>query len=127
MVDMKKVLKILVLIAVIGIGVWLFLGKGFGFGGTGEGNGQKNEINNQQDSSSDTEQEIEKETVIIEVKQSQYLIDGVEVTLSEIESMLSGDNVENTVFILEDNYAATKAWDEIKKLFTSHEISAIEQ
>ena len=124
---MKKILGILVVLAIIGLVVWYLLGKGFGLGGTGEGNGQNNEINNQQDVNSDTEQEIEKETIIIEVKQSQYLVDGKEVTLSDIESMLSADKVENTVFILEDNYASTKAWDEVKKLFTSYEISVIEQ
>ena len=124
---MKKILGILVVLAIIGLVVWYLLEKGFGLGGTGEGSGQNNEINNQQDVNSDTEQEIEKETIIIEVKQSQYLVDGKEVTLSDIESMLSGDNVENKVFILEDNYAAAKAWDEVKKLFTSYEISVIEQ
>lgn len=135
---MKKLLGILVLAIIIFAIAFIFLfGKGFGFGdgtGDGEGNESSTEQNVNTDEKSETPDETEENkgavdeiTILIEVKQSQYLVDGKEVTLSEIESLIADADIENTSFILEDNYASSKAWDEIKNLFTSYEISVIEQ
>lgn len=135
---MKKVLGVVVAILIVfGIVLLLFFGDGFGFGkgaGDGEGNGENTEqevdvdeeIEDQDVTEADNDAAVEN-TVLIEVKQSQYLINGEEMTLSEIELLLLDENVGNTIFILEDNYASTKAWDEIKKLFTGYGISVIEQ
>lgn len=135
---MKKVLGIIVTILIVaGIVFIFFFGKGSGFGigakdGEGDGENTEQEVNVDEETENRDEVEADNEaaeqnTVLIEVKQSQYLINGEEKTLSEIESLLSDENVGNTIFILEDNYASTKAWDEIKKLFTGYEISVIEQ
>lgn len=121
----------------------LFFGKGFGLGngngkGDGNGNSNSNAVSDEQDISENEETETQNEvsegtsadngiTVVIEVKQSQYLIDGKEMALSEIESMIQSYDMENTSFIIEDNYASAKAWDEIKQLFLSYEISVVEQ
>lgn len=135
---MKKVLGVIIaILIVLGIVLLFTFGDGFGFGwgtGDGEGNGEnaEQEVNTEEELENRDEIEadndiVEQNTVLIEVKQSQYLINGEEMTLSEIESLLSDENAGNTMFILEDNYASTKAWDEIKKLFTGYGISVIEQ
>lgn len=134
---MKKVLGVIITILIIlGIVYLLFFGNGFGFG-KGSGDGEGNGDNTEQEVNTDeviedqdvieADNDAEQNTVLIEVKQSQYLINGEEKTLSEIESLLSDENAGNTVFILEDNYASTKAWDEVKKLFTSYGVSVVEQ
>lgn len=134
---MKKVLGFIVAgLIILGIVYLLFFGDGFGFG-KGTGDGESNGENTEQEVDTDEEIEdpdaieagndAEQNTVLIEVKQSQYLINEEEKTLSEIETLLSEENAGNTVFILEDNYASTKAWDEIKKLFTSYGVSVVEQ
>ena len=69
----------------------------------------------------------EKKTVVIEVKQDKYFIGEVEKSLADIEAMLTGEEVANTSFVLESNYAATKEWDEIKALFTQYEVDVAEQ
>lgn len=122
-------------VAVVAI-VALLAGKGFGLGGgTGTGEGEKQNVNAETENTVDEEKDVVEDkkdetietTVTIEVKQGQYLIDGEEKTLAEIEALLTGENAANTSFVLEDNYASTKAWDEIKALFTEHEIDAVEQ
>ena len=134
---MKKVLGVIITILIIlGIVYLLFFGNGLGFG-KGSGDGEGNGDNTEQEVNTDeviedqdvieADNDAEQNTVLIEVKQSQYLINGEEKTLSEIESLLSDENAGNTVFILEDNYASTKAWDEVKKLFTSYEVTVVEQ
>lgn len=122
-------------VAVVAVLALLF-GKGFGLGGgTGTGDGEKQSVNSEAENTVDEEKDVVEDkkdtadavTVTIEVKQGQYLIDGAEKTLAEIEALLTGENAANTSFVLEDNYASTKAWDEIKALFTEHEIDAVEQ
>lgn len=134
---MGKVLGIIgTILVALAIFFYLFFGKGFGLGnGKGDGDGNGSAVSNEQDvKESETQNEVNEGTgadngitVVIEVKQSQYLVDGKEMTLSEIESLIQGYDLENTSFIIEDNYAAAKAWDEIKELFLSYEISVVEQ
>ena len=116
-----------------------FGGKGLGLGsGNGLGFGKDADVSADADSKQNEEkdpvedpQEEQKETngttVTIEVKQGQYLIDGEEKSLGDIEALLTADNVADTSFVLVDNYAATKTWDEVKALFTEHEIDVVEQ
>ncbi|MBQ9768486.1 MAG: hypothetical protein IJW37_10325 [Lachnospiraceae bacterium] len=126
-------------VAVLAIAA-LFAGKGLGFGfgdgsGTGTGDGENVSVNADVTETPDEEKnvtEVPKEdadtvTVTIEVKQAQYLIDGAEKTLADIEALLTAEDAANTSFILVDNYAAAKEWDEIKALFTEYEIDAVEQ
>ncbi|MCH5271750.1 MAG: hypothetical protein J1E83_13595 [Lachnospiraceae bacterium] len=134
---MGKVLGVIgTILVAFAIFCYLFFGKGFGLGnGKGDGDGNANAVSNEQDvKESEPQNEISEGTgadneitVVIEVKQSQYLVDGKEMTLSEIESLIQGYDLENTSFIIEDNYAAAKAWDEIKDLFLSYEVSVVEQ
>lgn len=112
----------------------LFGGKGLGLGGGG-GIGNDTQVN----SDADKEQEKEKDPVeekqeekdagkvSIEVKEGQYLIDGVEKSLAEIEGLLTAEDAANTSFVLVNNYAAAKAWDEVKALFTKYDIAVTEE
>ena len=126
---------ILAVIAVLGF----FGGKGLGLGhGGGLGFGKASNVSADADSKQNEEKdpvenpqeeqkETDKTTVTIEVKQGLYLIDGAEKSLGDIEALLKADNVAETSFVLVDNYAATKAWDEVKALFTEYEIDVVEQ
>lgn len=134
---MGKVLGVIgTILVAFAIFFFLFFGKGFGLGnGKGDGDGNGSAVSNEQDvNESETQNEVNEgtgadneTTVVIEVKQSQYLIDGKEMTLSDIKSLIQGYDPENTSFVIEDNYAAAKAWDEIKELFLSYEVSVVEQ
>ena len=120
----------------------LFGGKGLGLGnggGLGLGVGNDTKVNsdaqNQTDEETDPVQEKKDETqeekgtekVSIEVKQGQYLIDGTEKSLADIEALLTAENAADTSFVLVDNYAASKAWDEVKALFTKYDIAVTEE
>lgn len=116
----------------------LFGGKGAGLGlggglGLGKGNDTQvsSEANNQKEEEKEPVEEKKEETnaakVSIEVKQGQYLIDGAEKSLEEIEALLTAENAGNNSYVLVDNYAATKAWDEIKALFTKYNIAVTEE
>lgn len=125
---------ILAVIAALGF----FGGKGLGLGGGGglglgkdvnvnadaDKQDEKDPVENKQE-----EQQTEKDvvTVSIEVKQGQYLIDGAEKSLADIEALLTAEDAADTSFVLVNNYAATKAWDEVKALFTEYEIAVTEQ
>lgn len=128
-------------VAVLAIAA-LFAGKGLGFGfgdgsgfGTGDGDGDKVSVNADVDKTVDEEQDVVEEkkdeagivTVTIEVKKAQYLIDGEEKSLADIEALLTAEEASNTSFVMVDNYAATKEWDELKALFTEYEIGVVEQ
>lgn len=117
-----------------------FGGKGLGLGGGG-GLGLNKDANvnadaeNKQDEVKEPVEDVQEElpeeketvTVSIEVKQGQYLIDGAEKSLEDIEALLTAENAADTSFVLVDNYAAAKAWDDVKALFTEHEIDVVEQ
>ena len=115
-------------------------GKGLGLGGGGGlGLGNDASVNsdaeNKQDEVKDPVENVQDElpeeketaTVSIEVKQGQYLIDGAEKSLADIEALLTVEDAAETSFVLVDNYAATKAWDDVKALFTKYEIDVVEQ
>lgn len=125
---------ILAVIAALGF----FGGKGLGLGGGGGlGLGKDANVNADADKQDEKdpvenkqeEQQTEKDvvTVSIEVKQGQYLIDGAEKSLADIEALLTAEDAADTSFVLVNNYAATKAWDEVKALFTEYEIAVTEQ
>lgn len=118
----------------------LFGGNGLGLGGGGGlGFGKDANVNsdaqNQQDEvkepvenpKEELPEEKEETTVSIEVKQGQYLIDGAEKSLAEIEVLLTAEDAKETSFVLVNNFAAAKAWDDVKALFTEYEIDVAEQ
>ena len=115
-----------------------FGGKGLGLGaggGLGLGIGNDTTVNsdvqNKQGEEKDPveEKKDEKDAVVvsIEVKEGQYLIDGAEKSLADIEALLTAEDAASTSFELVNNYAASKAWDEIKALFTKYDIAVTEQ
>ena len=118
----------------------LFGGKGLGLGsGGGLGLGNDTKVNSDAQNQTDEEKEPieekkdetqeEKDTVkvSIEVKEGMYLIDGEEKSLSDIEALLTTEDAANTSFVLVDSYAAAKAWDEVKALFTKYDIAVTEE
>lgn len=116
--------------------VALLAGKGLGFGfgdglGTGDGDGAKTNTEQSAEKQNEEVNEVTPqpgaESITIEVKQGQYLIDGEEKTLAEIEALLSEEAAAEKSYVLADNYASTKAWDDIKALFTAYEIDVVEQ
>lgn len=127
-------------VAVVAIAALLF-GKDFGLGlgdgfGLGEGKDSKPVSSEVKEDTEEVKDEIkeevkeenkEKKTVVIEVKQDKYFIGEAEKSLADIEALLTGEEVANTSFVLESNYAATKEWDEIKALFTQYEVDVAEQ
>ena len=127
-------------VAVVAIAALLF-GKDFGLGlgdglGFGDGKNSKPVSSEVKDDAEDVKDEVkeeikeedkEKKTVVIVVTQDKYLIGEEEKTLADIEALLTGEEVSNTIFVLENNYAATKEWDEIKALFTQYEVDVAEQ
>jgi len=117
-------------------------GKGLGLGnggGLGLGVGNDTKVNSDAQDQTDEEKEPVEEKkdetqeekdavkVSIEVREGQYLIDGAEKSLADIEALLTAEDAANTSFVLVDNYAATKAWDEVKALFTKYDIAVTEQ
>ncbi len=119
----------------------LFGGKGLGLGGGGLGLGVGNDTKVNSDAQNQTDEEKEPveekkdETqeekdagkVSIEVKEGQYLIDGAEKSLEDIEALLTAEDAANTSFVLVNNYAAAKAWDEVKALFTKYGVAVTEE
>lgn len=108
-------------------GVVLFLLSHMGVlhfgGGTGDGNVNTGTITEEY---SETIDEIEEVTITIVVTQDQYLIDEQKVTLTQIKEKVTDTSAIIKV-VLEDNYASTKAWDEIKINLAEWGIIPIEQ
>lgn len=118
----------------------MFGGKAFGLGGgsgTGE-DGNRNMVNKQSSVSKEQESDttvndeattamVEGTAIVIEVVKNKYLIDGEEKNLSEVELVIRRADSEKTTFILEDNYASAKAWDDVREIFINLELSVIEQ
>jgi len=118
----------------------LFGGKGLGLGGGGGlGDGNDTKVNSDAENPADeekdpveekkdeTQEEKDMVKVSIEVKEGQYLIDGAEKSLADIEALLTAEDAANTSFVLVNNYAATKAWDEVKALFTKYSVAVTEE
>ena len=118
----------------------LFGGKGLGLGGGGgfgtgkdadvssDAESRQEEVNNPvENQKEELPEEKVTGTVSIEVKQGQYFIDGEEKSLTDIEALLTAEDAKETSFVLVNNYAAAKAWDEVKALFTEHGVDVAEQ
>ncbi len=73
-----------------------------------------------------TTDKIEEITITIVVTQDKYLLDEQEVTLTQIKEKVNDESAVTKV-ILEDNYASTKAWDDIKTNLAEWGIIPIEQ
>lgn len=128
--DMGKVIGGLLGILVIGALV-SFLLFHFGILSLGKGNGGGNEnadvkveiVEEERPEKIDAVEEI---TITVVVTRDEYYIDEQKVTLTQIKEKVTDQSAIITV-VLEDNYASTKAWDDIKTSFTEWGIVPIEQ
>lgn len=126
------ILALLVLFALKFAGL---LGSGFGLNDTNDSENDRNipveditsEVTNV---TSVSESEIISETssfeksVLIEVKQDVYYISGNIVSIDDIKDMISKDKPDEVR--LENNYASSKAWEELKKVLNETDITVIE-
>ena len=111
-------------------GAVLLLAGGFG-GGIGFGGGNSVPAASTQVVEQTQEDAVKEETVqesvTIEVRQDEYVVDGKTMSLNEIDSLIHQVDMYNASFVLVDNYASAKAWDEIMSLMVDHGISVVEQ
>ncbi len=63
--------------------------------------------------------------VVIVVKQDKYYVDDKEVTLTEIEALVTGE--ENVIVTLENNYASVEAWDNLRTKLYEWKITVVEE
>lgn len=115
----KFPLLLLLLLALI-IAAILFLGNGGGLGFGLSGNKEAEKA-----TEADTTEKVEENTITIEVKQGQYFIDGKEVTLTDIEQIIKENDAEHTKYVMDDNYAGTQSWNELKALFSNQGITPV--
>lgn len=73
---------------------------------------------------SETEAKDYQKSCLIEVKQDEYYIEDKVTTLEEIKEMISKDNINQ--INLENNYASSKAWEELKKALAETDVTVIE-
>lgn len=110
-------------------GAVLLLAGGFG-GGIGLGGGNSvpavsdQVIEQAEDAAVNEEAAV---SVTIEVKQDEYIVDGTPMKLGEIDSMIHQVDMYKASYVLVDNYASAKAWDDIMSLMVNHGISVVEQ
>ncbi len=135
---MKKLIFILLLVIIVVIIIIKNIGQ-FGLGaGSGLKKGEENDRNipvqseatsavSNETTPFETEKlsEASEKDVVINVKQDEYYIDGESITLDEIKEMITKDNL--TQISLENNYASSKAWEELKKVLSEKNVSAIEK
>ncbi|MBE5923588.1 MAG: hypothetical protein E7271_03850 [Lachnospiraceae bacterium] len=106
------VFLVLFKMGIIGIG-----GKGFGKGGSENDSAISSEMKSE---------EIEKkESVTIVVKQDEYYIDNQQVTLTQLKEKVTDKSVSEV--IIENNYASSKTWDELKNSLDDWGITPVEQ
>lgn len=115
-------------------GVALLLAGGAGFGnGAGIGAGESvpaisDQVVEQTEETTVKEEAEKTETaVVIEVKQDEYIVDGKAMNLEEIDAMIKQTDMYKASFVLVDNYASAKAWDEVMELMVNHGISVVEE
>lgn len=116
----RKFPLLLLLLLLLIIAAILFFGNGGGFGFWNSGDKGTKET-----TEADTTEHVEEKTITIEVKQGQYFIDGKEVTLTDIEQIIKENDAEHTKYVMDDNYAGTQSWDELKALFSNQGITPL--
>lgn len=116
----RKFSLLLFLLLLLIIAAVLFLGKGGGLGFWGSDNKETEKT-----TAADTTETVEENTITIEVKQGQYFIDGKEVTLTDIEQIIKENDAEHTKYVMDDNYAGTQSWEELKALFSNQGITPV--
>lgn len=124
---------ILILLLVAAAIAFVFFKDKLGLGGAdGDGSGSEkvqtdfSEENTTEQTTTEQDGNAGK-TIVIIVKQSKYIIDEKEYTLSEIEGILKEDTEKQIKYVMEDNYAGTEAWDQLKSLFASYDITPIKE
>lgn len=116
----RKFPLLLFLLLLLIIAAVLFLGKGGGLGFWGSDNKETEKT-----TEADTTEDAEENIITIEVKQGQYFIDGKEVTLTDIEQIIKENDVEHTKYVMDDNYAGTQSWNQLKALFSNQGITPV--
>lgn len=95
--------------------------------GNGSGNGDDDvKVDTVVNENQVIDDEVKEITITIVVTQDQYLIDGQEVTLTQIKEKVTDKSLLVKV-VLEDNYASAKAWDDIKTNLAEWGVTPIEQ
>lgn len=142
---MKKFLSFVLILLIIGAVAAAFLfangfGFGEGFGGLGNpANSDAPDSSQEQSKTIPTTQALtespteaptedgdkQEEKLMITVEKNEYIMDGKIVSLTELEEFISEN--DSITYIIEDNYASVKAWDDIQKLFSDYNIPLIEQ
>ena len=102
------------------------MGGGLGFGGGDALPAVSDQVIEQTEDAAVKEEETVA-SVTIEVKQDEYIVDGTPMKLGEIDSLIHQGDMYKASFVLVDNYASAKAWDDIMSLMVSHGISVVEQ
>ena len=102
------------------------MGGGLGFGGGDALPAVSDQVIEQTEDAAVKEEDAVA-SVTIEVKQDEYIVDGTPMKLDEIDSLIHQVDMYKASFVLVDNYASAKAWDDIMSLMASHGISVVEQ
>ena len=102
------------------------MGGGLGFGGGDALPAVSDQVIEQTEDAA-VKEEAEEVAVTIEVKQDEYIVDGTPMKLDEIESMIHQADMYQAAFVLVDNYASAKAWDDVVGLLSEHGISVVQQ
>lgn len=118
-------LLILVLLIVVAA-VALFLGRGFGLGqGGGNADGDPGNSPSAAASDSPAPSDLSGEDITVEVSRSEYRIDGVTVSLDDIEDRLLQTDLEHCSVTVRDNYGSAKAHEELTALLAKYGVSAV--
>lgn len=113
------ILVAVVILAILGYLGFISFGKGKGEGTTNNPTVSATESVKEEDTKPET-------TVTVEVIKDVFLMDGKEVTLSQIKESVT-DTSKQVKVVLVNNYASTKTWDEIKSALTEWGIQAVEE
>lgn len=125
------------LILILLVAAALYLGHGLGLGqGTGNAGGGPSGPPSASDSAAPSENPTptqsqepqesagqERADITVEVTRSEYLVDGKEATLEEIEGIIQG--LDGGTVTVRDNYGSAKAHDELTALLARYGISAV--
>jgi len=122
-------LILILLIAVAAIALYLGRGMGLGQGsGTADGGASSSPSAAVSDTPApDHSQEPEDGglDVTVEVTRSQYLVDGKEMSLADLEAMLQEADLAHSTVTVKDNYGSAKAHEELTALLARYGVSAV--
>jgi len=127
----KPPLLLILILLIAAAAILLYLGRGMGFGQGGGGEAGSPSapvsdspapLDSQEPQESDTPAGVE---LTIEVTKGQYLIDGEEVSLEDIEEKVSQADPASSKITIKDNYGSAQAHDELTALLAKYGISTV--